>query len=374
MNRGPFDPPSWWPKDDISQELWREKRQNFERIKAQNAASAPPPRAGLEVDPKQADLKAYLNENPMADTTRKDHVRYLLALHKAAFEAKAMVSDVPVILGVLRALQPVARSKAWSVFNRYFTWRLRKGSLSRNPLDQVKRPPRASKPKQGMPREDLVSLVKLAASWREGRNVQERFAGQRFELMITFMLHFGLRSGELLKMTQGDLLNAGRSFTVQRKEGRTWTINLDHDLAQAFRNYGNASVSRLHDLGVATSPATPVWLLWNGRAVNHFSFEKQFNDALRRAGLVTGQGGPHQLRHTMAQIMVEEKRDLGEVGNYLGHFNLSSTDYYLKHHFGVKKTVGRDLLKKVLDEAAEPEDQKVLRLLSGDVFGQGEKS
>jgi len=104
-----------------------------------------------------------------------------------------------------------------------------------------------------------------------------------------------------------------------------------------------------------------MFVTWRSERVNHWTVGQQIKKLLNKAGL-SGQAGLHQFRHTMAQLLLEEGKTLPEIASYLGHYNLSSTDFYLRHHFGSGQASASDIVSRLLQK----EPGKVLQLIKDD--------
>ena len=109
---------------------------------------------------------------------------------------------------------------------------------------------------------------------------------------------------------------------------------------------------------------------WAGGPLHESAVRSQLKKLSARAGVELQCGGLHQLRHTMAGIMVEDGKTLQEIGRYLGHSSLSSTDYYLRQHFGEKNQTGRDIIRDLRAVVLDDDDQVIrfpgVKIVGGD--------
>ena len=99
----------------------------------------------------------------------------------------------------------------------------------------------------------------------------------------------------------------------------------------------NASLQDIHyDPDDPLFDESPIIELARMRGTNRlFPWSRQYFDRLIkaygvRAGLHPGKAHMHSLKHSLAMMIWDESKSLGEIQNYLGHVAASSTLAYLK--------------------------------------------
>ncbi len=223
---------------------------------------------------------------------------------------------------------PVSVRRKFAALKVFFSYWVRKGSLSASPLWRIRldlstehRLPRALSSTEA---EQLLD--------RAWRNVQQlppkdakpndrRFLAFRNATAIEILFATGIRVGELVSLSMQDWNEADCAFLIKGKGARqrmavlpdilsTGTIktylshrsamNLSHDAVLV-----NASGSRLSTQGVARALAK-----------------------LARNAEIGKKVTPHMLRHTVATLLLRHGADIRVVQEVLGHASISMTERY----------------------------------------------
>lgn len=156
---------------------------------------------------------------------------------------------------------------------------------------------------------------------------QSTVKGLRDYAMLLLIATYGLRRGEIPPLTLDHVNWCGRAIQVDRpKLGSPLLLPLTDEVGTALVNYLRhgrpASSSRSLFLKVR-APAGPITRDVVGDAFDWWA---------RRAGvrLPPGAGGPHSLRHSLAEHLLRQGATLKAIGDVLGHRSPESTGVYLR--------------------------------------------
>ena len=190
----------------------------------------------------------------------------------------------------------------------FFRFAVDAGWIERNPARLIQLANCAPPPPRGLTEDEQERLL---AAFRgvEGLHVL------RDRALFTMLLRTGLRTGSALALDVGDVdLEAGEITARRVKGGRGQVVFLGRDVATVLRDhigdrvegplFGSGSGQRLSSRQVQRRLG-----MWLGRA------------CVRRVG-------PHALRHTFAQALYSQTRDILLVRQALGHRSISSTLTY----------------------------------------------
>jgi site-specific recombinase XerD len=172
---------------------------------------------------------------------------------------------------------------------------------------------------RSLPWEDVRSL--LAAIDRS------TIKGRRDYAMMLLVATYGLRRGEIPSLTLDHIDWRARKIVIDRpKVGSALLLPLTDEVATGLVSYLRhgrpASYSRSLFLKVR-APAGPI----TGDVVGD-----AFDWWARRAGVrfPPGTGGPHSLRHSLAEHLLRQGATLKSIGDVLGHRSPESTGVYLR--------------------------------------------
>jgi len=286
----------------------------------------------------------YLSYQGLKKRTAEIHIRHLHGLFEWCNKRETDFNPLS-ITAFLQGLDPHAAKRAHSVLSRFFTWRILSGSAESSPMAKVQRPTAVTKPVRGLLRADLVSIWDQVEKDLLVNNSIHVFGAMRMKATLMLVIFYGLRIGEIIDLDQRHWSRRAGVLHVKRKGGRVVVVNLDPDVNDFLIRYDAAARSRKH------GPEPAIFVTWKGQRLNHAAVLRQFSKLCARAGVDLWRGGLHQLRHTMAGIMLEDGENLQDISSYLGHTNLSSTDHYLRQHFGVKTQAGRTIFERLLSQA-----------------------
>jgi site-specific recombinase XerD len=165
-----------------------------------------------------------------------------------------------------------------------------------------------------------ATLSQLLASCDRRRDV-----GRRDYAMVLVLARYGLRAGEVTRLTLDDIDWRNGELVVRGKGGRDARLPLPADVGAAIAGYLRRGRPRSEDRAVflrAIAPRTAM----SPPAVTHVVYA-----ACDRAGVA--RIGAHRLRHSAATQMLRGGASLSEVAQVLRHVNLATTAIYAKVDF-----------------------------------------
>ncbi len=279
---------------------------------------------------KSVDLETLVQEflrskvNTIRDSSLQRY-RTLLKAFEAFFEQyfPAVCSDVRLLQGKYSKecfdhllKEGKGNSKPWQrktvnllreTASAMFRYGISQGYLNENPIKQTKKYPIPDK--GGV---DYFTDQELELVWE--------VAAPYWIEPLKFILHTGLRSGEMINLRWKDVDQYGNPPSIkvtssddwQTKTGKTRIIPLN----ETARSIIQARKGK-HD--------EYVFISIHGRRLNQRSLLKGLQTALYKLDL---QGDVHKLRHTFASTLVMRGVDIYTVKELLGHSDLKSTQIY----------------------------------------------
>ncbi len=186
-------------------------------------------------------------------------------------------------------------------------------------------------------REELKRLLDGALRYQKHRGGQlEPFV---IRTLLLFLYATGLRVGESLALTQGDVdLRSGLVTVRQSKFFKSRLVPLGLQLTKALANY----VARCEAAGYRQGGDSPFFAATRGGPINMITLQANFRRIRKRADIRRVDGARyqpriHDLRHTFAVHRLvawyregaDVQRWLPHLSVYLGHVCLASTSVYL---------------------------------------------
>ena len=148
----------------------------------------------------------------------------------------------------------------------------------------------------------------------------------RNHALVTLLYRTGLRCGEALQLTLGDLRLEHERPTLRVKSGKTEeatrTVGLSQDLLISLERWLRIR-RRL--------PGKHAFCTLKGERLDSGYVREMLARKGKQAGIERCH--PHALRATLAVELVLEGQSLPVVRDVLGHRSLVSTDYYLRRVF-----------------------------------------
>jgi integrase len=145
--------------------------------------------------------------------------------------------------------------------------------------------------------------------------------------MMLLVATYGLRRGEIPLLTLDHIDWRARTIRIDRpKVGSPLLLPLMDEVATALVNYLRHGRPASFSRSVFFKVRAPAGPITNDVVADTFDWWA------RRAGvrLPLGSGGPHSLRHSLAEHLLRQGAALKAIGDVLGHRSPESTGVYLR--------------------------------------------
>lgn len=167
-------------------------------------------------------------------------------------------------------------------------------------------------------REDVIQLLKST----EGN----RPADIRDRAIIMLLAIYGLRRGEIAKMTLEDLDWENEVLHIKRlKNSKVQTFPLSQSVGEAILRYlkevRSSNCLYRSVFIMLFAPHHPL----SGNAIT-----AMVSGRLKKINPILERKGPHSLRHACATHLINKEISLKQISDYLGHQRLESTRIYAK--------------------------------------------
>jgi len=274
-------------------------------------------------------------------STLKSYSVYLSQyVHFCAGESMSW-EDPRALARWLSALTRAGKRNGYTCISCFFAWAVQEGLCSRNPATALPRP-RPHRPLVYRPleQEEITRLLDLLDEDVLAARVRPRWklASARLRLVMLLMLGLGLRPGEVLGITTANLDLKGRRLLVRRKGGDMVQLEIGEALLPALSQWVGLRAS------VALPDEPALIVSWSGSGITAQELRDEFASLCKRSGVKLEKGGLQQLRHASASWLLRQGKNISEIASYLGHHSLTSTDSYLRYHFGSPAKSGQEIL------------------------------
>lgn len=148
----------------------------------------------------------------------------------------------------------------------------------------------------------------------------EPWVGNRNQALFMLLYGAGLRLGEALQLTYGDIIHAESGLKVLGKGKKQRLVPLLPPVMEAINHYIRLCPFSFED-------KTPLFLGTRGKCLNPGIAQKEMRQYRSLYGLGE-RATPHSLRHSFATDLLSASGDLRAVQDLLGHASLSSTQIY----------------------------------------------
>ncbi|MFQ5588573.1 MAG: site-specific tyrosine recombinase XerD [Nitrospiria bacterium] len=229
-----------------------------------------------------------------------------------------------------QSLSDASVARVLSSLRHFFKFLIAEGTLSHDPLAQIKSP---KKPLR-LPKVLHLSEVEALLDLKKGNKPE----AVRDDAMIELLYATGLRVSELTGMPM-DALNLEAGYLMTRGKGaKERIVPIGECAAKKISGYLLSARPRL--LKGGTSP--DLFLSRLGKKMSRQAFWKRLIVYARQAG-IHKQISPHMLRHSFASHLLERGADLRSIQMMLGHADISTTQIYTH--------IARERLKKIHQSA-----------------------
>jgi len=211
---------------------------------------------------------------------------------------------------------PATISRRLASLRGFFTFGQREGWIDTNPAKPLRNPRRARKLPHFLSTEEIGRLLHAPAA--------DTQAGLRDRAILETMYAAGLRVGELVALSDGDLdLDAG-VLRVKGKGRKERLAPIGSYAADALRRWLAVRALHAHE---PTGRETPVFVNRFGKRITTRSVGRMLDKYLREAAL-DRRATPHSLRHSFATHLLDRGADIRGVQELLGHKSLVTTQIY----------------------------------------------
>ncbi len=203
-----------------------------------------------------------------------------------------------------------------STLRTFFKFLMKEGVVDHNPLKTVKGP-KTSKRLPSFAKTEQLEAPKMDDLFTND------FAGVRDRLMFEFLYQTGIRSSELVGLTDEGVKSDQIKVLGKRNKERIIPINPQLNLLiQEYLQLRNNVVVQTNNFFVLDS-GKKLYPKFVYRKIN--SYLTKATDLEKRS--------PHVLRHTFATHMLNNGAGLEVLKDLLGHANLSATQVYTHNSF-----------------------------------------
>ena len=149
--------------------------------------------------------------------------------------------------------------------------------------------------------------------------------GWRDYMLLHLMAHYGLRTGEITRLTVDSINWPARSLLVEQFKTHSWlALPLLERTLELLRRYLQAGrrASQCRELFLcAGAPSRPM---------TKAAVSQVFKDRARRSGLPIAHASAYALRHSFAMRLFARGVGIKTIGDLMGHHSLVSTAIYLR--------------------------------------------
>jgi len=198
----------------------------------------------------------------------------------------------------------------------FFRFGQREGWTKTNPAKPLRNPRKGRSLPHFLSAEDIGRLLHAPPP--------DQPAGLRDRAILETMYSAGLRIGELVSLSDGDLDFAAGVLRVRGKGRRERLAPVGSYAAAALRRW--LRVRKL-DPREPSGAECPVFVNKFGRRITTRSVGRMLEKYLKITGL-DGRTTPHSLRHSFATHLLDRGADIRSVQELLGHKSLVTTQIY----------------------------------------------
>nr|WP_281267862.1 tyrosine-type recombinase/integrase [Sulfoacidibacillus thermotolerans] len=175
--------------------------------------------------------------------------------------------------------------------------------------------------------------------------------GARDKVMLTLLLHTGLRLQEFIQLQLKDVDLTARQLTVRQGKGaKDRTLPLSQAIATQVQNY----IKQLRPAFLKV-PSEALFLSKKGRPFHPTAFREKIYFYAKKAGLHDRRVYPHTFRSTFATLLVRQAgADLTVIKELMGHTNIQTTARYVRvveaeKRKAVEEVITSSIILSVLD-------------------------
>ncbi|MBI5387155.1 MAG: tyrosine-type recombinase/integrase [Verrucomicrobia bacterium] len=149
--------------------------------------------------------------------------------------------------------------------------------------------------------------------------------GWRDFMLLHLMAHYGLRTGEVARLTVDAIDWSARSLLVEQFKTHSWlALPLMDQTLELLRRYlrDGRRASQRHELFLCTGAPS--------RPMTKGAVSQAFKDRARQSGLPIAHASAYALRHSFAMRLFAHGVGIKAIGDLMVHHGLASTAVYLR--------------------------------------------
>jgi integrase/recombinase XerC len=223
-------------------------------------------------------------------------------------------------------LSPRSVNRKITTLKTFYRFMIREGLLSENPTGRILSPKTSSR----LPvfvEEDSMQLLMEEIDFGEG------FDAARNKLIIEMFYNTGMRSSELINLTDGDI-DTGRSvMKVTGKRNKERLIPFTDKMRDRIEEY--REIKKRHFTG--KDIPSELFITVKGEKLYPRLVYRVVSAYLSKVTTISKKS-PHVIRHTFATHMLNHGADLNAIKEILGHASLSATQVYTHNTIEKLKT------------------------------------
>lgn len=216
-----------------------------------------------------------------------------------------------------------------SSLRSFFTYCMREGLLSKNPMDDVDSPKLEKKLPTTLNYEQVQKLFDQPDT--------NTYLGLRDRTMMELFYSSGLRVSELAGINRADLDEQHLLLKVRGKGRKERIVPITKNAGQWIESYLSNSKRHISsEYHQAEIDHQAIFLNKLGSRITTRSIDRSFAFYLRASGLAADIT-PHTIRHTIATHWLENGMDLKTIQLLLGHSSMATTTLYTHVSTKLKK-------------------------------------
>jgi site-specific recombinase XerD len=267
-----------------------------------------------------------LQEIGRSPATAKNYVPFIDQFLRERFQNRTPVlaslraSDVTrFVIRRAHQLSPVRAGIMVTALRSFFRYLLRRGSIATDLAGCVPAVPNWSL--STLPRFLPIAEVERLLN----RSDRKTSVGRRNYAILVLLARLGVRAGEVINLSLGDIDWASGQITIHGKGGRSAQLPLPADVGAALAAYLRRDRPPSASRRVFLRHRAPITGFANSSTLSSI-----VRRALKHAGIESAHTGAHVLRHSLATSMLRRGGSLDEIGELLRHQSPNTTAIYAK--------------------------------------------
>jgi integrase len=229
------------------------------------------------------------------------------------------------------------------------TYAARHGYIDHNPVRAAERPRGNGGKEEGKIRVLTPAKIKVFL---------DRFKDKKYQTLFMLSIFSGARQGELLGLKWSDVDWENRQIHIQRTFNNGRWYDVKTAASKRRIDIGPSMMAKLKEWKLACPPNTLGLVFPNsaGNPINHNNLvNRHYHPALRDAGLPKIRF--HDLRHTYASLLIEQRENIKYIQTQLGH---SSPSVTLNIYAHLMQSINREAANRLENSIFETNGSKMV--------------